>query len=247
LGCVRTIDAASLGLSPGRVELLAGAAVFGFVVPFYAVGSSGYSHAVDAAVSAWLVWALVERERPVVIGALLACAVLTRMQNALWLLWPLAELVSCRGFGDAPKHPPQILLRKSGGPPGPPATLRAATRAGSCRGFGDAPKHPLRAATRALLVIAAVAALGLLPQLWLGLAHPGSERGAIGWTLSFFDLDDYPRDLIRVLFGVHGLVRWTPIAALALLGLGLERRRRALAFAVLVGLWLLLASVRDVD
>src|SRR5690606_18420987 len=46
---------------------------------------------------------------------------------------------------------------------------------------------------------------------------------------------------------VHGLVRWTPIAALALLGLGLERRRRALAFAVLVGLWLLLASVRDVD
>ncbi|HLT34662.1 MAG TPA: PD-(D/E)XK nuclease family protein [Enhygromyxa sp.] len=26
---------------------------------------------------------------------------------------------SGRGFGDAPKHPPQILLRKSGGPPGP--------------------------------------------------------------------------------------------------------------------------------
>ncbi|HLT35630.1 MAG TPA: methylmalonyl-CoA mutase family protein, partial [Enhygromyxa sp.] len=26
---------------------------------------------------------------------------------------------SCRGSGDAPEHPPQILLRKSGGPPGP--------------------------------------------------------------------------------------------------------------------------------
>lgn len=204
LGCVRTIDAAALGLANVRVELLAGAAVFGFVVPFYAVGSSGYPHAVDAAVGAWLASALVARERPVVIGALLACAVLTRMQNALWLLWPIAEL---------------LLLGR------------------------DATRDELRRVG----VIAAVGALGLCPQLWLGLAHPGSERGAIGWTLAFFNVDDYPRDLIRVLFGVHGLVRWTPIAALALIGLALDRPRRAPAFAVWIGLWLLLASVRDVD
>src|SRR5690606_13695369 len=36
---------------------------------------------------------------------------------------------SCRGFGSEPKHPPQILLRKSGGPPSPPAN--------SGRGFGS--------------------------------------------------------------------------------------------------------------
>lgn len=96
-------------------------------------------------------------------------------------------------------------------------------------------------------MIAAVGALGLLPQVWLGLMHPGSDRGAIGWTLAFFNLDDYAIDLLRVLFGVHGLLTWTPIVALALIGLGLDDKRRAPAFAVLVGLWLLLASVRDVD
>ncbi|MFO7561664.1 MAG: efflux RND transporter permease subunit [Enhygromyxa sp.] len=36
---------------------------------------------------------------------------------------------SCRGFGDAPKHPPQNASHP-GGPPGPHATLRVATRAG---------------------------------------------------------------------------------------------------------------------
>jgi hypothetical protein len=199
LGCVRTLEAAGFQMSRGRVEWLASVAVFGFVVPFYAVGSSGYPHALDAAIGAWLTWALVARKPAPVIGALLACAVLTRMQNVLWLLWPIAELI----------------VRRE------PAELR---RVG---------------------VIAAVGATGLLPQLWLGLAHPGSERGALGWTLAFFNLDGYPGDLWRVLFGVHGLVLWTPIAALALIGLALHRR--AAAWAVLVGLWLLLASVRDVD
>jgi hypothetical protein len=201
LGCVRTIEAATPELSSGRVEALGLVAVFGFVVPFYAVGSSGYPHAVDAAICAWLVHALVSRKPALVIGILLACAVLARMQNALWLLWPLWLLARSRN----------------------PDELRRA------------------------VVIAAVGALGMLPQLWLGLAHPGSERGAIGWTLAFFNLDDYPRDLLRVLFGIHGLVRWTPIAALALLGIGLDREHRWPAFAVLIGLWLLLASVRDVD
>lgn len=201
LGCVRTIEAAGLDRSPLRTDLLAGAAVFGFVVPFYAVHSSGYSHALDATIGAWLAWALVARKPPLVIGALLACAVLTRMQNILWLLWPLTELALAR-FDRA-------QLRRAG-------------------------------------TIASVAALGLLPQLWLGLAHPGSERGAIGWTLAFFNFEDYGRDLLRVLLGVHGLVRWTPIAGLALIGLCLDHRR-VRALAVLGALWLLMASVRDVD
>src|SRR5690606_23800909 len=37
--------------------------------------------------------------------------------------------------------PPRFCFANPGGPPGPPATLRVATRAGSWRGFGDAPKH----------------------------------------------------------------------------------------------------------
>jgi hypothetical protein len=232
LGCVRTLEAAGFEMQPAsrtlgpsearvserageaehsesgslawsqpmrRVEWLASVAVFGFVVPFYAVGSSGYPHALDAAIGAWLAWALVARKPALVIGALLACAVLTRLQNLLWLAWPIAELIVRRDSTE---------LRRVG-------------------------------------AIAVVAVAGLLPQLWLGLAHPGSERGAIGWTAAFFNFDGYPGDLLRVLFGVHGLVRWTPIAALSLIGLALDRR--VAAWAVLVGLWLLLASVRDVD
>jgi hypothetical protein len=89
--------------------------------------------------------------------------------------------------------------------------------------------------------------LGFAPQLWLSLAHPGSARGPLGWTWGFFDLDDLGRDLARVLVGVHGLLRWTPIAALALLGLALGRRANLGAIAVAVGMWLLFAVVRDVD
>jgi hypothetical protein len=199
LGCVRTLEAGSFEMPVRRVEWLASVAVFGFVVPFYAVGSSGYPHALDATIGAWLAWALVARKPGPVVGALLACAVLARLQNLLWLLWPIAELIVRRDRTDV--H-----------------------RVG---------------------VIAVVALLGVLPQVWLGLAHPGSERGAIGWTVAFFNFEGYPGDLLRVLFGVHGLVRWTPIAALALIGLALERR--VAAWAVLAALWLILASVRDVD
>jgi hypothetical protein len=209
LGCARAIEAARLGPELERHgDLLAGAAVLGFVVPYYAIGSAGYSHAPDAAICAWLCWALLARRSPRLVGVLLACAVLTRMQNLLWLLWPAWELMRPSGEQD-----------RSG-------------------------------ALRRLLAIAALGVLGLAPQLWLSLAHPGSVRGSLGWTPAFFDLDDLGRDLGRVMVGVHGLIRWTPIAALALIGLALGSREHPAAIsatAVFVGMWLLLSTVRDVD
>ncbi len=215
LGCVRAIEAARN--RDGRVAtihpaLLAGAAVLGFVVLFYAIGRSGYAHAPDAAIGAWLVWALVDRRRPELIGALLACAVLMRLQNLLWLAWPLLELgVALRG------------------------------RTGE-----DSP-----AALRRLVIVSAITLLGLSPQAWLSLAHPGSAAGAIRWDASFFDLHELGIDLLRVLFGVHGLVRWTPIALLALIGLARMARggsAREIASLLVLGLFVLLcASVRDVD
>jgi hypothetical protein len=211
LGCARVIEVARRGEGGTQLhgDLLAGAAVLGFVVPYYAIGSPGYSHAPDAAICAWLCWALLDRRGPVLVGLLLACAVLTRMQNVLWLLWPACEWAL---------RPSQSGHRES---------------------------------LVSVLTICAIGLLGLAPQLWLGLAHPGSVRGAIGWTWGFFNLDDLAADLVRVLVGVHGLVSWTPIAALALLGLMLRGQRDPRAklgpFAVLVGMWLLLATVRDVD
>jgi hypothetical protein len=205
LGCTRAIEAAAP--KPERTwhgELLAGAAVLGFVVPYYAIGSAGYSHAPDAAICAWLCWALLDRRRPALVGVLLACAVLTRTQNLLWVLWPAWELLRPSSDEDRVRAP------------------------------------------RRVLVIAGIGLLGLAPQLWLGLAHPGSVRGSLGWTPAFFDLDDLLRDLARVLVGVHGLIRWTPIAGLALIGL-LGRRDHRGALAVFIGMWLLLACVRDVD
>lgn len=207
LACARASDR----MTKSHGDLLAGAAVLGFVVPYYAIGSPGYSHAPDAAICAWLCWALLDRRGPVLVGVLLACAVLMRMQNVLWLLWPACEWALRRGA--------------AGGVPRAVGGVR-------------------------LLTIFAIGLLGFLPQLWLGLAHPGSVRGSLGWTLAFFDLDDLAADLARVLVGVHGLVRWTPIAALALLGLLLRDRAREFnlgPIAVLVGMWLLLATVRDVD
>jgi hypothetical protein len=105
-------------------------------------------------------------------------------------------------------------------------------------------------------IIAGLGVLGLGPQLLLAWWHPGSERGPLGWTLAFFDADDLPADLARVLVGAHGLLTWTPIAAIALLGLLLalvrprddEQRRAAIGLAlVFAAMWLLLACVRDVD
>jgi hypothetical protein len=210
LGCVCAIEASGLGLARARVERIAGAAVFGFVVPYYAFAASGYTHAIDAMVCAWLAWALLARKPAVVVGGLLACAVLTRLQNLLWLLWPLVEVWT------KPGHDRQ------------------------------------RDRLTRLLGITAIGLLGLAPQIMLGLLHPGSARGSFGWTPEFFDLVDLPRDLVRVLVGVHGLVRWTPVAALALIGLGLRSQQAPLprpwpAYVLLGALWLLLACVRDVD
>ena len=213
LGCVRVLDQVRgpLGLDERASEGLAAAAVLGFVVPYYAVGAGGYAHALDATLGAWLLATLLARRSPGLVGLLLAAAILTRLQNALWLLWPAVE-----------------------------AGRALATRS-----------EDRWADLRRLAIVAAIAALGVAPQVWLGWAHPGSERGAWGWTLGFFDLADYPRDLLRVGFGAHGLVRWTPIAGLAAAGLGLAARDRRPwawpALAVGLGLALLFASVRDVD
>jgi hypothetical protein len=211
LGCARALEV-SRGSVSLHGDLLAGAAVLGFVVPYYAIGTPGYSHAPDAAICAWLCWALLDRRGPALVGVLLACAVLTRMQNVLWLLWPACELA---------------LRRDESGQ---------------------------RDSVVRLLTIFAIGLLGFAPQLGLGLAHPGSDRGSLGWTWGFFDLDDLAADLGRVIVGVHGLVRWTPIAGLALLGLLLRDREADRGskinlgpIAVLVGMWLLFATVRDVD
>jgi hypothetical protein len=207
LGCTKAIEAAwppsQIGTArPWEADLLAAAAVFGSVVPYYAIGSPGYSHAVDAAICAWLCWALIDRRGPILVAVLLACAVLTRMQNLLWVLWPACEWLGSRSQRGTPTR---------------------------------------------VLIIAGGCLLGLVPQLWLGLAHPGTARGSLGWTWAFFNFDDLGRDLARVLVGVHGLLRWTPIAALALLGLALGGRARLGAIAVLVAMWILFSIVRDVD
>jgi hypothetical protein len=211
LACLACLDA--LDDRAGRARRssrgwLAGAIVLASVVPYYAVGRSGYTHAPDALACAWLCWALIARRGPVLIGALLACTVLIRMQNLLWLIWPIAELVSAR-------------------PEGRTAELG---RLGAIAGIG---------------------LVGLAPQAWLALAHPGSVHGAIRWDLAFFDLRDLVRDLLRVLFGVHGLIRWTPLAGVAVIGLMASKgddapvaRRALLVIAAFV---LVCASVRDVD
>lgn len=202
LACLHALDErAGRALVPARAWQAA-ALVLASVVPFYAVGRAGYTHAPDAAIAAWLTWALLARRSPALIGALLACAVLVRLQNLLWIAWPLAEL----------------------------ASASASSR---------------RTELRRVAMIAAIGLLGLSPQAWLALAHPGSARGAIRWELGFFDLDALGLDVVRVLFGVHGLVRWTPLAGVGLLGLVVARRRPALL--VVAALVLLCASVRDVD
>ena len=110
-----------------------------------------------------------------------------------------------------------------------------------------------RRALVAGVTAAGVALLGLAPQLYLSFAHPGSKRGAIRWSVDFFDLDHLGRDLGVVLVGVHGLFTWTPVAALAALGLALglrdprARRPAAGLLLVLAALTLLFACARDPD
>lgn len=108
-----------------------------------------------------------------------------------------------------------------------------------------------RVLARAGALATATALLGLAPQLSMSLAHPGSKRGAIRWSLDFFDLQDLGRDLLEVLVGVHGLFTWTPLAFFACLGLLLglaDRRARPVAAglgAVVALLTLLFACARD--
>lgn len=208
LGCLACLDAIDeraerddRARAPARAWQAA-AIVLASVVPFYAVGRAGYAHAPDAAACAWLTWALLARRSPVVIGALLACAVLVRLQNLLWIAWPLLELT--RWSSPSPSRTP-----------------------------------------RDLLVIVAIGSLGLAPQAWLALAHPGSVGGAIRWELGFFDLDQLGLDLARVLVGVHGLASFTPLMGLGLVGLIVAKQWRPLA--VVAAMIVLCACVRDVD
>jgi hypothetical protein len=201
----RILDRLELGArSPDELALVG---TLGFVVPFYAVGRVGYAHAPDAAVCALLLYALVRGASAWRVGALLALAVLFRLQNFLWLAWPVVESWRARGRGDAGTW------------------TRPAT-------------------------IGAVGLLGLAPQAWLAAMHPGTRLGPIRWGADFFDLDAYPADLFAVLMGGHGLLTWTPLAAIAIAGLLWAARTRdwpgaVPALTVLGAMVLLMASVRD--
>ena len=147
-----------------------------FVIPFYSVGHVGYPHALDAVVCAGIFGALASRRHPALCGLLIAAGVLVRLQNFLWLLWPLLE-------------------------------------------WTRAPAEDRRDQRLRLTTTAAVALLGVAPQVTMALAHPGSDTGPIRWSLSFFDLDNFIADLWTVLAGRHGLWSVTPLAALGCLGL----------------------------
>ena len=75
--------------SPPRARFIAALFPLGFVVPFYSLGHVGYPHALDATVCALIFGAVATRRRPALIGLAIAAGVLVRMQNFLWLLWPL--------------------------------------------------------------------------------------------------------------------------------------------------------------
>lgn len=72
---------------------LALAGTLGFFVPYYSLGRVGYAHAPDAVACALLALALLRRRPAAVVGLCLAVAVLFRLQNFLWLAWPLFEAV----------------------------------------------------------------------------------------------------------------------------------------------------------
>ena len=188
--------------------------VLSFVLPFYAWGRAGYAHAPDALAGSMLTLTFLRRDSPRRYGPWLCVAILMRLQNFLWLLWPLLE------------------------------SLLSADR-------------PRKSSAIALLQGGLWALLGVAPQLYLGWAHPGSERGPIRWGLDFFDLDSFGWDLLTVLLSKHGLLSWTPFAAIALLGLVLAAIRWRTpsrrhdwglpALAVLTAMTLLFATVLDPD
>jgi hypothetical protein len=82
------------------------AATLGGTLPFYVLGRAGYAHAPDALACAVLGCALMRaRRKPelrtvIGCGALLAIAMLMRLQNALWLAWPLTRSLLSHGQGE---------------------------------------------------------------------------------------------------------------------------------------------------
>lgn len=100
MGVVYALLVAGLGITAPdtRSEVrrrISVAAILGGVLPFYAMVSVGYTHAADAIVCAALTLALLRDPhlgRPLLLGGLLAAAVLVRLQNALWLAWPAVAL-----------------------------------------------------------------------------------------------------------------------------------------------------------
>ncbi len=206
--------------SAPRARIVATMFPLGFVVPFYSLGHVGYPHALDATVCTLIFGALATRRHPALAGLAIAAGVLVRLQNFLWLLWPLLTYL---------KAPVDQRKKKRG----------------------------------ALLVTASVASLGIGPQAFMGLAHPGSATGPIRWGLNFFNVEGLAADLWTVVAGPHGLWSATPLALLACLGLALALRDRstrssphdadaspsiALAAAVVtLALVVLMATVRDPD
>ena len=197
--------------------LISAAATLGFIVPFYSVGPAGYAHAPDAVATAFLVLLLLERRPGWQCGLAFAVCMLFRLQNALWLVWPV--MVAWR----ADRADRGVVLR-----------------------WGT--------------TILGLGGLGVLPQVVLALRHPGSSAGSIRWTRDFFDLDHLGGDVMVVLVGEHGLLRFTPLVAVALggavLGLVAMMRHRLVSPLRLAGgaslLWLglqvlLVAMVRDPD
>ncbi len=162
-------------------------------MPYYAIARTGYAHAPDAVIGAWIVWATLSRRGWPILGILLAVSVLFRLQNALWLFWLW----------------PHVWHDTSASP-------SAGGRRADCR---PASLASLRAPVLRCVGVAGLGLLGIAPQVYLAIAHPGSRHGSIRWTSSFFNFHNYAGDLLAVLAGEHGLLTYTPVAGLALAGL----------------------------
>lgn len=96
--------ARAVGLEQRPAILIGAATGLGFVVPYYAVGRAGYAHAPDAMVCAAIALALVRCRPAWQVGLLLGVGVLFRLQNFLWLVWPVAALL----LAPAPERGPRV-------------------------------------------------------------------------------------------------------------------------------------------
>lgn len=219
--------------APAAARVLGSLTPLAFVVPFYSLAHVGYPHAPDAVCCTLIVAALVGDRSPRVVGLAIALGALFRLQNYLWIVWPVTAALHAawHARGDA-----------DGASPAPLASH------GSWRRVG---------------IIAAWSTLGLTPQLYAAIAHPGSTRGTIRWGIDFFDLDHLAADVWAVLGGVHGLFSVTPIALVGAVGIALalathraspsrspsmiERRHAIAASVVSCCFLLLMATARDPD